>query len=241
MASHYMAQVVLRATSGLPEDNAVNTWHFGGDDLDDDPTAGAAIAGALANAYTTNHAGPGGSPDTYLANSISRVNKPLVKVYRRGVTEPPLPWGPPIYETTFAALAAAANASDLPREAAICLTFHANITDVAESIPLGPVGPAGDIRPASRLRGRIYFGPLNLQINEATGRPYTANLADISGMGDYLLGSNPLDPTSIYWAVYSRAANELNPVTGGWIDNEYDTQRRRGRDRTARTFFGTGS
>jgi hypothetical protein len=39
------------------------------------------------------------------------------------------------------------------------------------------------------------------------------------------------------WGVHSRKNNNINAVTNGWIDNEFDTQRRRRILATARTLW----
>lgn len=47
--------------------------------------------------------------------------------------------------------------------------------------------------------------------------------------------------TSTFLGVYSRVDGLIRPITSGWVDNEFDTQRRRQRDATARTEWDVGS
>lgn len=238
----YRANVIFHSTSGLPEDQVVNTWHFyksAGGALASD---GNAIAGALASAYTRDPdaAGADVGVDKWLSGTISRVTRPTVKVYE--VDEVTGLSGSPISEDTFAGLAAPlTDPNNAPREIAICLSYHSDLEGVAESIPAGPVGPAGDDRPASRYRGRIYVGPFILDaVDVATGRPKATVMESIREMGLYMLTAPAIASLNIGWSVYSRVNVGVSPVTGGWVDNEFDTQRRRGLERTTRVLFGTG-
>lgn len=88
--------------------------------------------------------------------------------------------------------------------------------------------------PQARRRGRVYFGPLG-GAAEASGRPGTTLLSAVVAFGAALLSeSNLADWT---WVVYSTVNNGGAPVTNGWVDNSFDTQRRRGLEWTARTTF----
>jgi hypothetical protein len=67
-------------------------------------------------------------------------------------------------------------------------------------------------------------------------RPSAEILAGLAAAGlqlktDHGTGGN------MRWAVWSRVNHAMYEVTGGFIDNEFDTQRRRGEVSTARSTF----
>jgi hypothetical protein len=88
----------------------------------------------------------------------------------------------------------------------------------------------------------MYIGPLN--------GTYTQGAMDVAGVDlpavstacreslAALCERMATGPTTVRWAIYSRAANQAYEVSGGFIDNEFDTQRRRQVDATARTTWG---
>lgn len=100
----------------------------------------------------------------------------------------------------------------LPSEVALCLSFQASIQ-------------AG--LPQARRRGRVYLGPLDTPTLGSDGRPETATLNLIAGAATGLLAVSDTNGT-LEWGVYSRVTQTLVSVNNGWIDNSYDTQRRRG-------------
>jgi hypothetical protein len=122
-------------------------------------------------------------------------------------------------------LAAAVDGTCLPEEVAVVLSFHSLLTDIPEEI--------GSTRPAARHRGRIYFGPLNTASNQASDasvEPQTN--AALRGAALFFLGL-----ASAPWSVWSRASAAMFTVSGGYVDNAFDTQRRRGHRASARTSF----
>lgn len=125
---------------------------------------------------------------------------------------------PPIYTSKFTR---AGSGTAMPAEVAICASFAAD-------------APAGT-RPARR-RGRVYVGPINQGSGTVVNgylRPTTVvqnNLATaMKNMAENLIASD--------WAlcVWSRLDAGLFPVVRGWVNDEYDTQRRRGPEVTSRS------
>nr|CRY97793.1 hypothetical protein [uncultured prokaryote] len=109
----------------------------------------------------------------------------------------------------------------LPPEVALCLSFQGD--------PF-----SGD--PQSRRRGRIYVGPLRANESDSSGRPISALINRLADAGANLLDDIAANTDSA-WSVYSPTAGGTVIITNGWVDNEYDTQRRRGRKATARTLW----
>jgi hypothetical protein len=120
------------------------------------------------------------------------------------------------------------NAS-LPLEVSACLSFKGTL-----SID-GTAGPSE----AGRRRGRVYLGPLQTRVNtNASDKTPTisTNFRDAcTGAAAFFSNSN-LD-LNIFWVVWSPTAGDATRVHEGWMDDDFDTQRRRGEDATARTTF----
>lgn len=126
----------------------------------------------------------------------------------------------PIEEDTFN-LAAAGTGTPLPQECAICLSFQGQRTPGF---------------PQARRRGRVYLGNFGTSAN-TSGRP-TASLITAISTAAATFKSNILalgDDT--VWSIWSVADQAGVPVDNGWIDNVWDTQRRRGLIETSRTTF----
>jgi hypothetical protein len=135
----------------------------------------------------------------------------------------------PIYEEQYTDMGP--GATSLPQEVALCLSFQADVESGQSQ---------------ARRRGRIYLGSRASTMNETVSgrtRPIAAlrtaitdaapDLCVSGTAGDYRLAV--FSPT-IYAATadYDEAFND---VTNGWVDDAWDTQRRRGEAPTARTTF----
>lgn len=137
------------------------------------------------------------------------------------------PLGSPMYASTLTVGARISGGEDYPQEAAVCCSFHASTTDVLEEDPTG--------RPAARRRGRFFFGPLaSASENGSDGmvRVKAALIASLVTQMGNLAGSPTDDVDMVVW---SRKDGVLRTVVGGHVDNEFDTQRRRGMKPSART------
>ena len=99
----------------------------------------------------------------------------------------------------------------------------------------------------SRRRGRIYLGPLAaVAADSSTGRPNTSFVTAIKNAAAAYLASVTTDGT-FTWVVHSHTTGASpgtydetgNSVTvnQGWVDNAWDTQRRRGMAPTTRSAF----
>lgn len=112
----------------------------------------------------------------------------------------------------------------LPSEVALCSSFQGT--------------PASGLVQARR-RGRVYIGPLaTAAVDAATGRPAAAFLSALSVATDTLAESAAAS-TEYSWVVFSPTGGLLTTITNGWVDNAFDTQRRRGLAATARTTWST--
>lgn len=124
----------------------------------------------------------------------------------------------PIEEDTFN-LAANPSGSPLPQECAIVLSFQA---------------PRTPGFPQARRRGRVYLGTWGASAN-TSGRPTSALLTVIATAASTFKTSINAIADDTQWAIWSVADGAAVAVDNGWVDNVWDTQRRRGLLETSRT------
>lgn len=141
-----------------------------------------------------------------------------IKIYNLG---DPLPRSP-IYDDSFVPSGSNVGPSSLPLEVAVVSSFSA---------------PRQSGVPQARRRGRLYIGPLSVDVVDISSplflpvvKPVFLTL--LAGVTKTLSESN--DPTA-QWVVWSRKGNSFAPIEEGYVNNEFDTQRRRGYDALART------
>jgi hypothetical protein len=229
--ARYIAQVALQPKDALPKDVMENVWHFrtgAGAGVATAPGDGPDIVTKLTNFYTVA-AGSAPALDAYLSSSLSEAV--IVKVYDEDAVLKPRPI---FYSGTFT-LSAAGTAQALPEEVALCVSYYAGENQ-------------------KRLRGRVYLGPFGSNAN-STGdpaqtpsgsRPAINLIHSIAQAGEALLAASA---TGASWCLRSgigagtKAAPLVtyNVVTNGWVDNEWDAQRRRRIEATARTIFDATS
>lgn len=226
-------QTVFERSSGLPEDRVVADHYFGTGPGDQSQATINMIEVAMSDfwqgARTT-----AANLTSYLATDITRA---VDSAQRRYYLKEPGEqfFGSPSFIQPFQPGAAVA-ATGLPDEVAVCLSYHGDLTDIPEE--------DGAIRPAARRRGRIYFGPLWAgAVSQGAGlpvRPASVVQADLIDAATDLLAAS--DAAAEWtWVVPHAVATagwSVVPVVGGWVDNAWDTQRRRGISATQRTTFG---
>lgn len=118
--------------------------------------------------------------------------------------------GPPVASTHL--YPGANSTSTCPREVALCLSFYASVNQPGKRgrlylpVPIGGMGPVGP-RPDATQRGKV------------------------AAVGPALAGLGGAD---VDWVVHSVKADASYKVTNTWVDDEWDTQRSRGRTPTTR-------
>jgi hypothetical protein len=95
-----------------------------------------------------------------------------------------------------------------------------------------------------RMRGRFYLGPLASAAAtggaSAAARPTTSAINALVGATSFLAAGIVVTGYSdLQLMVLSGTDAVAREVTGGWVDNEFDTQRRRGTEATDRTTWGS--
>lgn len=229
--------VSLSTTSGDPADIVQNTYHFnhvGAPDI----AEMTAVCDAITDCYQIGVGGQGNSLNTFLSPAIVRdAMAHFVSVYdaENG--------GSDLHEINWALGPPGGAPNQLPSEVALCLSYHGDLTGLQEEAPDGPdLGTKVD-RPKARRRGRLYYGPFSVNALSAVqaGRPITGLRDCLIGIGDHLLNGDWRPPGAIIdWVVWSTVNQDDTPVVGGWVDNAFDTQRRRGISPTIRDLFPTG-
>lgn len=209
----YRTMAILQGKSNLPEDRFVNTFHFQ-DDANGvtNPATVAGIQAALQQFYEEPIAVGGFSVSDFIPSDVVDGTVEL-RTYNLAHPEPREP-AIGSFEALFSAVA------PLPTEVATCISFYSE-----RNIP--------------RNRGRIFIGPLSTNAGSAglagAGmRPADAFVNTLNAAAARLMTTGHLDPTSTDWGVWSRADLAFKVVTGGWVDNAFDTQRRRGVAATTR-------
>lgn len=201
------AQVIIKTDDAISENYVTNSWCISCADFP---------SGAECDEYTVCFDGFYTSMTSYFGDVVAQ-NGHEVKYYDLTQTVPP---NYPIASTTFN-LSSNPGIDTLPTEVALCLSFQ------GEKVPGFP---------QARRRGRIYFGPVNAN-QTGGGRPVSGIITALTTTADALATALLACSNAATLSVWSGTNAASVPVTDGWVDNAWDTQRRRGIDRTTRTTF----
>lgn len=242
------AQAVLKHVSGLAKDNCVNTFHFTGDP--DVQAVRDDINASIRAFYQTVPPNVVDSLAEFMSSSISTLDVNLYVVPGTlDETGRETPTGPPIQTYlgsagSFSSITKMDN-QNLPQEVALCVSYQ------------GTPGPGVVQR---RRRGRIYIGPLNasavatsgiarpaLGIRNVLSEAFVKLAQDVDNSAELVVYSRPYPGRGVIErpgraplpAIAARPAATVN-VDQVWVDDEFDTQRRRGLERTGRTLISTG-
>lgn len=215
MAGYWRVIATIPCGNNIPEDVVQNTWYFESPGAPS-PADAPALFDLLEQFYH--------DIDTYLAAQYGP--DCVLTFYDMSQPEPRVP----IYEDTATLLMG--SGQSLPAEVALCMSYQGDRVAGANQ---------------ARRRGRLYFGPLdgdyNTTVNFVT-RPTSSIITGIRDAGLALMTASAA--AGFTWSVYSptifASTGELNAayteITNGWVDNSFDTQRRRGPDSTTRTTWG---
>ena len=205
MAVNFYAQVSIAQASGDPADTTTNVWAL---------QKGSEMTAQQATAWTVNLKAFYDTMNTGPALCGASTTGHLVKVYKTGGQKPNYP----LFEEQFS-LATAPDPVSLPREVALCVSYS---NTEFPSVP------------RARRRGRIYI-PGWVNTANAGGRPTPSAVGSLtaafSGYMSSMVGGN----IDWYPGVWSRVTQDVYPLTEAHVDNEWDTQRRRGTKPTIRT------
>jgi len=189
----------------------VNTWHF--KHVLGPPEDFDNVRDMLRDFYTSVASGQATSITEYLSRQ-SLSGKWTIKAYNLDDVKPRYP----VY--TSSDMLTLPNNEAMPTECAMVVSFQ------AEKV-------AGEKQ--ARRRNRVYIGPFSTSaIDEGMLAP---NLVESTLFAARGLFNAAESSTSWSWKVYSPTDDNELPVNDGWVDNGWDTQRRRGVRATARGVF----
>lgn len=230
---YHKVQCILGNDSGLDEDAAINTFHFGSNSFGDPDDERTDIDTRLRAFYAV--------VDEYLSENVLSTDGLRIKIYDHADAPPRIPLLDTIGDLT-------PGTSQFPNEVAVAISYRKTPTSGANR---------------RRERGRIFLGPLsNVSTTDIAGdltpgNSMRTNLANAAF--DLITWTGGTSGSEFKWAVFSRsdalglAVGEAGPAdephyTGGqlgdgyhyidqvYVDNAYDTQRRRGKKATLRNF-----
>jgi hypothetical protein len=206
------AQVIFECTNGIPRDSVVNTFHF-----DITGIKLLWIRDHLQSFYNDTHHTGVSNVASWLSATLSRAaNKAHIKLYRMWDDHPRQPTS---YDWTLESVASGDNG--LPVETCLCLSQYSNTLHTKSG------------------RGRVYIGPLHsnsVRISAGNVFPFGDCIDPIRYAGRYLIDEGVASGSKGVWSIYSRKLNQMHRVETAFVDNEFDTQRRRGHRATVRNF-----
>lgn len=207
----FRVQMTLPMDSGLPADAVVNTLHFTTALLVIGPAQFDNVVDMIDDFWNNIPTGGTTSPAAYFPATVGP--NMSIEFYDLGDPKPRVPK----YQKSIAITSSVSGVS-LPSEVALCLSFQADRESGASQ---------------ARRRNRIYIGPLSTFTVASDGRPTTALIDNLRRAAKDLL--NAADASINWeWAVYSPTNDETYNIANGWVDNAWDSQRRRGLKATSR-------
>ena len=214
------AQLVIASNSGIPRDAIVNTFHFHALPTLITDAMLTTLGDYIRDGYNNVLAPATNTVASYIGDGADRTSfKTLIHFYRLGDAHPRVP-----FDYAFTLGPNVGTDHGIPPEVALCVSYHDAVVS------------------GSKLRhGRTYIGPLHSNAIAAAAPhvnpdgqfrvalvAFGTHLKNIAGAG---LGF------TINFGILSRKHANITSVTGGFVDNEFDTQRRRGQRATIRSTF----
>lgn len=216
MATYLRATVTIPHNTGLPEDAVINTWSWVGNAALGRATDATNITSALNTFYTAIKA--------YLG-STHAWNSAIVDFVDMQDARPRVP-----FATGALALGTLSSTNnDLPYETALCVSMRGALVSGLNR---------------RRRRGRVYIGPLQIGAGDNPQGPANAIVDTFATAAAGLLSATDADlaiyspythfgvPVGEDIKDYDEIPSQLDdafvPVEAVWVDNAWDTQRRRG-------------
>lgn len=206
---YFRAMMIFKHPSGLPRDIFVNSFVV----RNDGPNpSGEAFAEDVRQAIVSFYSEPvatGSSIATFMPSNI--LPNPELRIYDLGQAPPRDPTIVAIDASTWGG---GTPANALPYEVSACISWRTAVN-------------------RAWGRGRTFLGPL-----VASAKADVAGVPRLSpAFIDTLVqaGTRFLSGAVVRPAVLGKLGPNL--INGGWVDNEFDTQRRRGTEASARTEF----
>lgn len=223
--------VSFEHNSHLVRDQFVNTFTFQAA-ADDTLVSESDVVAQLSRFYHNAASGTGITPSARMSPCIDRTTPATLRFYDITAHLGGTPVGSPYHiDVLTSGGSPASSGTPLPSEVCICLSFHSAYGADVEFAP--------GARPRARDRGRIYFGPLNIDVisldANGSARPHS-QMKDTLNQAANTLRDN-LDAAGVRWTTWSRRNAAVWPVTDCWTDDAFDTQRRRGERPTSKSIL----
>lgn len=205
----YRTQVILQGFTELPQDRYTNTFHFFYDASRSHLAAHAIAAVACEALY-----------DAIGANIAAYVNR-TAQVSSYNLSEPPV--RVPI-TSTFTFPSNNDPSPTLPPEVSVVMGYRAALPHTG------------------RRRNRVFLGPWGDNVvtaGSATAFPTVSStlrtniVAGAQAMFDAAIPTVPIEGEG--WVIWSATDNGFSAISQVYVDDEFDTQRRRGFKTTTRT------
>ena len=199
----------MKKSGAVPKDRFVNTWCFTG--TDSAATMAANASTLLLTFYKTVASPATVAVSGFIAPCVSRaVGDFTLQFYNLADPTPRVP----ILTTADNIANNVGGTAALPSEVAACLSFQATrVSGISQA----------------RRRGRVYIGPLG---NQCAAGGLTAFATVDPGFSLALrsaaLRMKASGTAGTSWAVWSPTSGVARVVNDGWVDDAFDTQRRRG-------------
>jgi hypothetical protein len=208
-------QVSLKRTTLLPRDDVVNTFHFQPQLPGPATPADYSGVAALIPPFYNGSGSTFGKVADYLSQLLATGKKHEIKVYDMA---DPKPRGVRFFDTFTIN---PPSGTPLPAEVALCLSYQGVNATV----------------PVKNRRGRVYIGPLvkeAVSLSQSGGDvlPNSSFQNALRDAGRVLIETDPF-----HWVVYSPTTLAQSTIDQCWVDNAFDTQRRRGGRPSARSQF----
>lgn len=222
LAPTCLVVTTVQRKSGIERDAVVNTWHYQAPDAAQ--TANFVAWMSIFHNFIANIKDKFGANISPLTNDL-KAEFWYIPINGKG------PLGAPS-ATVFGTWPATNLASPLPSEVSVCLTLEAHTTGIPENAP-------GGTHPAARRRNRKYMGPLDISVVSPDPTTYEPEVS--SQFRSDLTTSyqnemvNGMRASGWLPVCFSRTDWTTHPVERVWVDNAFDSQRRRGNDPTLKT------
>lgn len=210
-----LARVEFQGASLLPEDVGVNTWHFHQQGtVVTFPSGADRIVDMLHDFY---FGGPNGGGNGIIArlSKKSWSGRVTYKLYNLEDDKPRFPF---LVESEFSGNFS--SAATMPREVSLVASWQAK-------------RESGERQ--SRRRGRIFLPAPVVTEDDGYGRPRGEYRDLVAYRAQQLKAATEELGETWEWIVFSQKNQDHALVDNGWIDNAWDTQRRRGLAPTGRT------
>lgn len=226
LTARYRVQAIFQGVSGFPADRFVNSWAFMNLDLNNTPLSAAEMFGRVLDAFYFTPSAGARTVASWMSPHLVPADTEY-RVYDLGLPPP----RDPIIVVPQQTVQFGAGAV-LPEEVAMVLSL------VGQNLGWD-ANNEGSITPVPRKsrRGRLFLGPLKQSAaSTVSGRvvPHVDFINDVIDRANNIINSTE----NMSWDIVSPTRLLSTKVIGGYVDNAFDTQRRRGLEETARTTFG---